>query len=204
MIRLKPLDSAQAAAIRNSVKSKYREVAERPAGHFPYPVGKESALNLGYDPDWLEEVPVDIVERFVGVGNPFSLRRPKPGDRVLDAGCGCGLDAYVSSLLVGHDGRVSGVDLTSEMLARPRAASANFRMQTLEFREASLESLPYRDATFDLIVSNGVLNLIPDKQAAFSELARVLKPGGALAAADLLVMEEIPAEVLKSKDAWST
>ncbi|MEJ2111959.1 MAG: methyltransferase domain-containing protein, partial [Acidobacteriota bacterium] len=149
-------------------------------------------------------VPVEIVDRFVGVGNPFSIRMPKPGDRILDAGCGCGLDSYISSLLVGPEGRVVGVDLTSEMLALPRSVSSGFRFKNLEFREASLEALPYEDSTFGLIISNGVLNLIPDKQAALSELARVLKTGGALAAADLLVMQEIPGEVLTSKEAWST
>ena len=119
-------------------------------------------------------------------------------------GRGCGLDAFVCSLLVGPSGRVSAVDLTAEMLVLPRMLVSKLEQQNVEFREASIEALPYEDGAFDLVISNGVLNLIPDKKAAFSELARVLRTDGVLAAADLLVMEEIPPEVLESKDAWST
>ncbi|MEJ2245484.1 MAG: methyltransferase domain-containing protein [Acidobacteriota bacterium] len=201
---MKHLDPEHSSEIRSSVKSKYREVAVKAEGHFPYPTGRESALKLGYDPSWLESVPGEVVERFVGVGNPFSIRMPKPGERILDAGCGCGMDAFVSSILVGPEGRVSGVDLTAEMLALPRTISARSEQWNVEFREASIEELPYKDGAFDIVISNGVLNLIPDKKSAFSELARVLRPDGILASADLLVMEKIPPDVLASKDAWST
>ncbi len=194
----------RSSEIRSSVRSKYREVAKRPEGHFPYPIGKESALNLGYNPSWLDKIPDEVVARFVGVGNPFSIRAPKPGECVLDAGCGCGLDTFVSALLVGHEGWVSGVDITAEMLKWPRAVSLKFSKQRVEFQEASIEDLPYEDRIFHLAISNGVLNLVPNKKAAFSELARILKPGGALAVADLLVMDKIPPAVLASKDAWST
>jgi arsenite methyltransferase len=201
---LENLSSERASDIRRAVQSRYRQVAAQPGGHLPYPIGRESAENLGYDPSWLRALPVEVVDRFVGVGNPFSIRKPGPGERVLDAGCGCGMDSFVAALLVGETGQVSGVDLTIEMLALPRAAVDSFRQQNLEFREASIEALPYEDGSFDLAISNGVLNLIPDKKAAFSELARILKPEGTLVAADLLVIEEIPEEVLASKDAWST
>ena len=197
-------DIERASDIRNSVKSKYKTVASHPEGNFPYPIGKESALNLGYDPSWLESVPDDVVAHFVGVGNPFSIHRPGRGDRVLDAGCGCGMDSFIASMLVGPEGRICGVDFTEEMLALPRSFLRKMDNKNLEFCKASIEALPYEDNAFDVIISNGVLNLVPDKQAAFSELARVLKPGGVLSAADLVVMEEIPPEVLESKDAWST
>jgi arsenite methyltransferase len=190
--------------IRSSIKSKYREVAVKADGHFPYPTGRASALKLGYDPYWLELVPDEVLERFVGVGNPFSIHMPKPGKRILDAGCGCGMDAFVSSILVGPEGWVSGVDLTTEMLALPLAISAKSEQWNLEFREASIEDLPYESSFFDIVISNGVLNLVPDKKAAFGELARVLKPDGILAVADLLVKETIPQDVISSKDAWST
>ena len=203
-MNIENLTSERALEIRSSVKFKYREVALKPEGHFPYPIGKESALNLGYDPSWLESVPIETVNRFVGVGNPFGIRIPKSGECVLDAGCGCGLDAFVAALLVGQKGWVSGIDLTAEMLVLPRSVSSKFVQKNIEFLEASIEAIPFEDATFDLIISNGVINLIPDKKAAFTELARVLRPEGSLVSIDLLVTEEIPPEVLASKDAWST
>ena len=193
----------RAADIRTAVKLKYQAVAVRPDGHFPYPVGGKSVLKLGYDPRWLEAIPADVVNRFVGVGNPFSIRAPQPGDRVLDAGCGCGLDTFVAASLAGSEGQAVGLDLTAEMLAWGRAAAATCGPGNLEFREGSVEALPFGDATFDLVISNGILNLVPDKAAAFSEIARVLRPEGALAAADLVMVETIPPEVLATTDAWS-
>jgi arsenite methyltransferase len=195
---------AQAEEIRAAVKSKYQRVAESPEGLFRYPVGKNGALGLGYDPSWLELVPADVVSRFVGVGNPFRIRAPKPGDRVLDAGCGCGFDTFIAASLAGPSGHAVGVDFTKEMLVLPRAVAESFNHGNAEFREETLEKLPFDDRSFDLVISNGVLNLIPDKGAVFAEIARVLNHGGALVGADLLVIETIPAEVLANTDAWST
>jgi arsenite methyltransferase len=190
--------------IRNAVRSKYRAVATEPEGHFPYSIGKESALNLGYDPLLLEKIPDKIVRRFVGVGNPLKIRTPHAGDYVLDAGCGCGMDTLIAALLTGPQGRAFGIDLTEEMLELPRSAAAAFKLGNVEFRAGSIEKLPFEDAVMDLVISNGVLNLIPDKATAFSEIARVLRPEGAFVAADLLVVDTIPDNVLKSMDAWST
>jgi arsenite methyltransferase len=192
-----------AAEIRAAVQTRYRAVAQNPSGHFSYPVGRESALNLGYAPDWLEAIPSEIVDRFVGVGNPFCIRRPARGERVLDVGCGCGLDTFVAALLVGPQGRAVGLDLTPEMLARPRQAAARAGLSNLEFVEGSAEKLPFTDGSFDMAISNGALNLVPDKDAAFAEICRVLRPGGVLATADLLVRQTIPAEILADMDAWS-
>ncbi|MBI5365791.1 MAG: methyltransferase domain-containing protein [Planctomycetes bacterium] len=196
--------SGQAESIRAAVRAKYRVAADAPAGHFPYPVGRAGALGLGYDPAWLGAISEAVVERFVGVGNPFALTRPRPGAAVLDVGCGGGLDTFVAALLVGPGGRSVGIDLTPEMLTPARAASAGWRVGGVEFREAAAEELPFADGAFDLAISNGVLNLVFDKERAYSELFRVLKPGGTLAVADLLVVEEIPAAVLADVDAWST
>lgn len=189
--------------LRSAVRERYRAVACQPAGHFTYPIGRESALGLGYRPEWLAAIPSEIVERFVGVGNPFTIRQPSPGDHVLDIGCGCGLDTFVAALQVGACGRSMGLDLTAEMLEWPRKACGEFSLHNVQFQEGSAEKLPFEDALFDLVISNGALNLVPDKDAAFGEICRVLRPGGAFAAADLLVVESIPETVLASEDAWS-
>jgi len=194
----------RAVEIRDAVKSKYRKVATSPEGCFAYPVGVESALKLGYHPSWLEFVPAEVSSRFVGVGNPFGIRAPKPGNRVLDAGCGCGFDTFIAAALAGPTGRAVGIDITAEMLAVALAGAGSFDKGNIEFREGSIEKLPFENACFDLVISNGVLNLIPDKQTAFLEIARVLRPEGILVAADLIVTETIPEEVLASTDAWST
>jgi arsenite methyltransferase len=190
--------------IRTAVKSKYRKVAVSSEGLFAYPVGKESALKLGYDPSWFESVSLEVASRFVGAGNPFSIRQPKPGDRVLDAGCGCGFDTFIAASMAGPSGRAVGIDLTAEMLAVARTAAELFKNGNVEFVEGSLEKLPFDDGSFDLAISNGVLNLVPGKALAFAELARVLRPGGALVSADLLVIDTSPPEVLATIDAWST
>ncbi len=203
-MNIKTTSLERAREIRNAVKSKYREVAQNPTGRFAYPVGIEGALKLGYAHSWLQLVPETVVSRFVGVGNPFSIRTPNAGDRVLDAGCGCGFDTFIAASMAGTTGRSVGIDITAEMLEVARSASGAFKSGNVEFREGSIEQLPFEDEFFDLVISNGVLNLIPDKQTAFREISRVLRPKGALAAADLLVTETIPPEVLASTDAWST
>jgi arsenite methyltransferase len=194
----------RAEEIRGAVKSKYQKVAANPEGCFAYPIGKESALKLGYAPSWLEGMDAAVIDRFVGVGNPFMIRAPKPGDRILDAGCGCGFDTFIASALAGSTGKATGIDITAEMLAVPRLAARSFKDGNVEFLKGSIEKLPFEDSSYDLAISNGVLNLIPDKQAAFAELARVIRPEGALVAADLLLIDTIPPEILASTDAWST
>ncbi|NUN51062.1 MAG: methyltransferase domain-containing protein [Candidatus Brocadiae bacterium] len=191
-----------ADSLRRAIRARYTDVAADPRGHFSYPVGRRSARRLGYRPAWLESIPRDLVARFVGVGNPFPAARIRPGERVLDVGCGCGLDVFVAARLAGPRGSVVGVDLTPAMLARPRRAARRF--PTASFLTARAEKLPFPDASFDLVLSNGVLNLCPDKDAAFRELRRVLRPGGRLVSADLLVTDDIPARTLASLDAWST
>jgi SAM-dependent methyltransferase len=183
----------RAARLRLAVRSKYREIAREPAGHFPYPIGRGSALGLGYEPGWLDAAPGEVVDRFVGVGNPFVVERPAPGEAVLDVGCGCGLDVFVAARWAE---RAVGLDLTSEMLAVPGVRA--------RFVHGSAEAIPFPDARFDLVISNGALNLVPDKDRAFREIARVLRPGGRLAVADLLVEESVPKDLLEDMDAWST
>jgi SAM-dependent methyltransferase len=194
----------RAEEIHNAIQTKYQKVARSPQGIFAYPIGAEGALKLGYDPAWLELVPTTAVTRFVGVGNPFSIRMPKPGDRILDAGCGCGFDTFIASALAGAAGKAAGIDVSADMLAIAQSAAKGFQSGNVEFVKGTIEQLPFDNGYFDFVLSNGVLNLVPDKEKAFKEIARVLRPEGALVAADLLVMEEIPPEVLASTDAWST
>ena len=196
--------NARAEELRGAVRRAYRLVAAGAEGRFPYPVGRESAQRLGYEAEWLDAAPADVVARFVGVGNPFTIARPRSGDRVLDVGCGCGLDVFVAGVLAGSGGRAVGIDITPEMLELPRSLLGRGPVGNLEFRVADVESLPFEDGEFDLVISNGALNLAPDKDRAFRELYRVLRPGGTFAVADLLVTETVPAEVLQDLDAWST
>lgn len=197
-------DTQRAEELRRAIKTKYRDVSKEPVRQFPYPVGRESVLGLGYQREWLESIHPDVVDRFVGVGNPFQVRRPAPGEHVLDLGCGCGLDGYVAAHLVGRKGRAVGLDMTAEMLEWAKRCAADWPLRNVEFVEGTIEALPFDDDSFDIVFSNGVLNLVPDKAVAFREIHRVLKSSGALAAADLLVTESIPEEVLTSMDAWST
>lgn len=194
----------RAAEVHETVRAKYRLVAAKPEGHFSYPTGRRGALAQGYEAAWLDDAPSDVVDRWVGVGNPFAVRRPCPGERVLDLGCGSGLDAFVAASLVGPAGRVDAIDLTAEMLDAPRAALAASPRPNLAFHEADLAAMPFADGSFDVALSNGVLNLAPDKDAAFREIRRVLRQGGTLAAADLVLLDSLPAEFLASKDAWSS
>jgi SAM-dependent methyltransferase len=187
-------------AIRQGVAEKYRKVAVSPEGLFRYPTGEASALGLGYPPELLRAIPSRIRERFVGVGNPFSLGPILPGEAVLDLGCGAGFDALVAAQLVGSNGLVVGVDLSPEMIAVAEAGLRETGFPNVEFRTAQVEAIPVPDATFDVALSNGVLNLIPDKPAALRGILRVLRPGGRLQACDIgLVADRMPPD----KAQWS-
>jgi arsenite methyltransferase len=196
--------AVEAAQIHAAVKERYAGIARAPdAGQMPYPVGRESLERLGYRSEWLAAVPSAVCQRFIGVGNPFSIRPLQAGERILDVGCGSGLDTFVAAHLVGPTGRVVGIDLTPEMLELPRKVQEEVGAENVRFMEAPVESLPFDATSFDVVISNGVLNLVPDKDVAFREIARALRNGGDLVAADILVMQTIPEEVLKSVDAWS-
>ncbi|MDR3632068.1 MAG: methyltransferase domain-containing protein [Desulfocapsaceae bacterium] len=189
--------------IRQAIRRKYAGVASSAAGFFRYPVGKEGALSLGYKPGLLDQASDDLLSSFCGVGNPFAIGRIERGDLVLDIGCGAGFDVWVASRLIGENGRAFGVDLTAEMVAKAQANLASVQAANAEIRLVASEQLPFADAFFDVVISNGVINLSPDKPRLFSEINRVLKTGGRLQFADIIVEKELPAPLAASVESWS-
>lgn len=189
--------------LRDQVRDKYRKVAVDPGGSFHFHTGRKAAAHLGYDSDVVDSLPDQAVESFAGVGNPFVLRRLPPGERVIDAGCGGGFDTVIAATQVGPEGRVIGVDMTEEMIGRSRAAATALGLDHVEIRAGYLEELPVEDGWADAVISNGVINLCPDKQEAFVEIYRALRPGGWLQFADIANGNRVPAEAMRDIDLWT-
>ncbi len=189
--------------VRLAIRNKYAEVAVSAEGKFKYPTGRAGAEALGYDDKLLQNSRDELLESFCGVGNPFSAGAIKPGDRVLDIGNGAGFDLLVASGLVGEKGKVCGIDLTEDMVARARKNVALAGVTNIEIHHVEGEEIPYKDQTFDVVISNGVINLSPGKESLFSEILRVLKPGGRLQFADIILKKELPDSLANSPDAWS-
>jgi SAM-dependent methyltransferase len=192
-----------AAALREEVKKKYRDVAIKPHDKYHFHTGRPLAARLGYDVKTVDAMPDEAVESFAGVGNPFSLRDLKPGERVVDLGSGAGFDCFTAGGKVGPTGYVVGVDMTEEMLAKSRKTAQAMGVSHVEFREAILEQLPVEDSWADAVISNGVINLCADKQQAFSEIRRILKPGGYLQFADIANGKPVPASAVANIDLWT-
>jgi arsenite methyltransferase len=178
-------------------------VAISSQGKFAYPSGRTGADALGYDPLFIREAPASLLNSFCGVGNPFSLGQIKPGGSVLDVGSGAGFDLYVAGRLTGQTGRVCGIDLTREMVDLARRGLAASGVNNIELVHVSSEEIPYSDHTFDTVISNGVINLSPCKQELFQEIFRVLKNGGKLQFADVVLEKELPDRLVGSAEAWS-
>jgi len=190
-------------ALREEVKSKYRDVARNPNGEHHFHTGRPLARRLGYDPALVDSMPDAAVESFAGVANPFALRFLDPGEKVVDAGSGGGFDCFVAAHQVGPQGKVIGIDMLPEMLEKSRATAALMGLKQVEFREGLLERIPLQDGWADVVISNGVINLCADKKQAFSELWRVLRPGGSLQFGDIANGKPVPAEALRDIDLWT-
>jgi SAM-dependent methyltransferase len=189
--------------LRDQVRDKYREVAVDPHRSFHFHTGRPLAARLEYEQAAVDALPERAVESFAGVGNPFSLRRIQPGERVVDVGSGAGFDSFIAAGQAGPSGRVVGVDMTPEMLEKSRETADALGFAQVEFREGLAEQLPVDDDWADAVISNGVINLCADKKAVFEEIHRVLKPGGWLQFADIANGRPVPPDALRDIDLWT-
>ena len=188
--------------LKSEIKKTYASVSEDPGRDFIFPTGRAWAEDLGYPPE-LANVPETVVESFAGVANPWQLGRLAPGERVLDLGSGAGTDSLVAAQMVGAQGHVTGIDMTPQMLAKARAAAVEMGAANVEFVESEAERLPFAGESFDVVISNGVIDLIPDKEAVFAELFRVLVPGGRIQIADVTIQNPVSAEGRRNIDLWT-
>lgn len=189
--------------IRTGVQERFTEAANTPETVKQFRLGPESAKSLGYDADEIDKLPESVTESFCGVGNPLALGRLQPGWTVLDVGSGAGLDSVLAARRVGSSGKVVGVDMTEAMIAKAQRNAQTLKLQNIEFIHAEIDNLPLRDESVDLAITNGVFNLCTDKPMVLTEVVRVLRPGGRLQMADILLHDHVtPAEVA-SKGSWS-
>jgi ubiquinone/menaquinone biosynthesis C-methylase UbiE len=200
----RPKPTVDAAALEAKVKEMYRLVAEVPQGDYHFELGRPLADRLGYDAEVLNGIPAAAVASFAGVGFVFGLARLQSGERVIDLGSGSGMDAWYAASQVGPDGQVLGLDFTSQQVARARGLVAERDVDNIEFREGRIESIPAPEAAFDCVISNGVINLSPEKPRVFAEAARVLRPGGRLAIADIVSDVSLKESIVCDADLWAS
>jgi len=189
--------------LRSEIEKTYTEVSTDQDQDFIFPTGRSWAQDLGYPEPELSRVPNETVESFAGVANPWVHGRVEPGQTVLDLGCGAGTDLLIAAQMVGPEGRVIGVDMTESMLTRARESAAAMDLQNVELHQSLIESLPVEDASVDVVISNGVIDLVPDKDAVFGEIDRVLRPGGRLQIADVVIHKEVSEDARARIDLWT-
>ncbi len=197
------LDLVDVNQLRKEVQTKYREVAEEPGGAYHFHTGRLHASRLGYPRAILDRLPEEACEAFAGMANPFYWETPRPGERVVDLGSGGGMDSFVAALCVGDKGQVIGVDMTPEMLDRSRSVAEKYGHGNVEFRQGYIEKAPIEDGWADIVISNGVINLCPDKLGVCREIARMLRPGGRMMIADICIDKPIPQSALRDIDLWT-
>ena len=189
--------------LRAEIKLKYRDVATQPVKGFHFHVGRPLAKMLDYPMAVVDALPDAVVESFAGVNNPFSMGELNQGEAVLDIGSGAGFDSILAAQMVGPEGHVIGVDMTAEMRAKANSNAQLVGLRNVEYRDGLAEHLPVTDASIDVVISNGVINLCPDKLAVFKEINRVLKPGGRLQIADVVVQKPLPDDAVADIDLWT-
>ncbi len=189
--------------LRRAIQQEYEDVAVCPAKGFHFHTGRLLAERLGYPAEEIDAVPAGSLESFAGVGNPFIFGHLRPGETVLDVGSGAGFDSLIAARQVGPAGRVIGVDMTDAMLEKARDGARATGLDNVEFRKGLVEELPLDDASVDVVISNGVINLCPDKEAVLREIARVLRPGGRLQIADIVVQKAVPQAAKEQIDLWT-
>ena len=190
-------------AVESKVKSMYERVAHDPHGEFHFEMGREMAERLGYSPYDLDRVPAPSIDSFAGVGHHFELAALQSGERVLDLGSGSGLDTFVASLKVGPTGRVVGIDMTVAQLEKATELRQRGGFSNIEYVQGYIDQLPFEDESFDAVISNGVFNLVADKEGTFKEAARVLKPGGRIALSDIVTGVELPGGIVENATLWA-
>ena len=189
--------------LRSAIKKEYREVAANPNKGFHFHTGRALAKIVEYQDEWLEGIPEGVVESFAGTGNPFSIGLLQPGERVVDLGCGAGIDSFIAAHQVGPAGAVIGIDMTDEMLDKARMWQGKMQIPHLEFKMGYLEETPVGDGWADVVISNGVVNLCPNKLGAYKEIFRMLKPGGRFQMADIMVNKPVPESAKQKIDLWT-
>jgi arsenite methyltransferase len=189
--------------LREEIRKTYTEVSTDQDQDFIFPTGRAWAQELGYPEPQLSRVPDGSAESFAGVANHWLLGRIEPGEVVLDLGCGAGTDLLIAAQMTGPEGRAIGVDATAAMLERVRVAAAAMGLDNVQVHESLIETLPLEDASVDVVISNGVIDLVPDKDAVFDEIDRVLRPGGRLQVADVVIHNEVSEDARKRIDLWT-
>jgi arsenite methyltransferase len=188
--------------LKREIKKTYAQLSQEPEKDFVFPTGRAWAEDLDY-PLELANVPNAAADSFAGVANPFALGRLEKGERVADLGCGAGTDSLVAAQMVGQNGHVTSIDMTPEMLEKARAAMAELELTNVDFLEGEIERLPLANESVDVVISNGVIDLVPDKDAVFSEIFRVLRPGGRMQIADVTIQNPVSEEGRRDIDLWT-
>ena len=198
-----PVTGLDVGELRDAIQHEYAEVARDPNKGFHFHTGRRLAGILKYQDDWLTGIPEASIESFAGTGNPFAVEPLRPGERVVDVGCGAGIDTFIAARMVGPTGRAIGIDMTAAMLEKARGALIAGSIENAEIREGFIEALPVEDDWADVVISNGALNLTPDKDVALREMHRVLRPGGRLQIADISVQTAVPESAKRKIDLWT-